>query len=155
MMWLVAHNRHEGANWHDQSEQPVVCKKRYRPVDEALCIKKHLHVNKCYFTQRSLNVLGRATELLGYILHLMSRQTSFFAQKCDSYSLAHLLVGRYFLENTPGVSSLALAVGGLASWLVHKGSSKSKHTKSLPTSRWATQYVSAHPFPTPQCEPDT
>ena len=33
-----------------------------------------------------------------------------------------------------------MAVGSSAGWLVHEASSKSKHTKSLPTSRWVAQY---------------
>ena len=51
------------------------------------------------------------------------------------------VIGKDFSENTPGVASLALAVGRSAGWLVHDASSKSKHTKTLPTSGWAAQYL--------------
>ena len=42
------------------------------------------------------------------------------------------VIGRDFSENTPGVASLALAVGSSAGWLVHDASSISKHTKIFP-----------------------
>ena len=54
-------------------------------------------------------------------------------QEKAKYTVGHPLLGRDFLENTPGVASLALAVGRLAGWLVHNASSQSKHTKYLPT----------------------
>ena len=56
------------------------------------------------------------------------------------YWVALRLVGRDFLENIPWVPSFALAVGTSAGWLGHEASYKSKHTKTLPTSRSATQY---------------
>ena len=56
-----------------------------------------------------------------------------------AYWVAHRLVGGDFSENTPWIPSLALAVGIWAGWLVDEASSKSKHTKTLPTSSWATQ----------------
>ena len=37
-----------------------------------------------------------------------------------------------------------MALGISAGWLGHEASSKSKHTKTLPTSRSAAQYISAH-----------
>ena len=49
------------------------------------------------------------------------------------YTAGHPVGGRDFLENIPGVVSFALAVGSSAGWLGHDASSKSKHTKALPT----------------------
>ena len=57
------------------------------------------------------------------------------------YSVTHQLVGWDFSENTPGVASFALAVGSSAGWLGHEASSKSKHTKALPTTCWVTGYT--------------
>ena len=57
------------------------------------------------------------------------------------YWVVRQLIGRDFLENIPGLASFALAVGSWADWLGHEASSKSKHAKSVPTSRWAAQYV--------------
>ena len=42
--------------------------------------------------------------------------------------------------NTRRVASHASAVGILAGWLGHEASSKSKHTKALPTTCWVTVY---------------
>ena len=50
------------------------------------------------------------------------------------YWASQQVIGRDFSENYPGVATLALAVGSRAGWLGYEGSSKSKHTKALPTS---------------------
>ena len=42
--------------------------------------------------------------------------------------------GKYCISSEP----FALAVGILAGWLGHEASSKSKHTKALPTTCWVT-----------------
>ena len=50
------------------------------------------------------------------------------------YWASQQVIGRDFSENYPGEATLALAVGSRAGWLGYEGSSKSKHTKALPTS---------------------
>ena len=54
------------------------------------------------------------------------------------YSVTQQVIGWDFSENIPGVASFAFAVGISAGWLGNEASSKSKHTKALPTTCWVT-----------------
>ena len=57
-----------------------------------------------------------------------------YPQSSHQYWASQQVIGGDFSENYPGVATLALAVGISAGWLGYEGSSKSKHTKALPTS---------------------